>query len=506
MDISRLRLEQRRWPLRVAALLAGSGFALIFPESPLWWWAYVGLVPVLLLIRAAPDMRESLWRTWAAACGFFVTLHYWLVPSLTVFTVPLVVLMGLVWLPWGAPAWRLLRTPPTLGRAATAVVVLPSVWVLTEYVRSWEVLGGSWGHIGASQWQARPILAVAALGGVWAISFLLVATNVALLLAVTRGVEHRTRVGAGALAILLVVAAASYGLTRPEPDVTGELSIGGVQPGVVHDPTERYEENERITRELLDLDLDMIVWGQSSVGFDLATTDWVRERVTALADEAGIPVLINVDARLPDDRISKITVVIRPEEGPSETYVKQRLVPFGEYIPARSVFGWLEDITEAADEDRVPGTDFTTFELAGTAVGPLISYESTFPDIRRTLAREDVEMTLVQAAATTFQNSWALPQQASFEAVRAVESGRPAVLVSVSGQSTAFDPRGRQLASVSQHYTGPWTVDVPLSQEDTLFVRWGDWVPAMSLFVVLVAATWLLAGRWRRHAGGSPGG
>jgi apolipoprotein N-acyltransferase len=506
MDISRLRLEQRRWPPRVAALLAGSGFALIFPESPLWWWAYFGLIPILLLVRAAPDMREALWRSWVAACGFFVTLHYWLIPSLTVFTVPAVVLLGLVWLPWGATAWYLLHGAPTTRRAAAALAVLPSLWVLLEYVRSWDVLGGSWGHIGASQWQARPILAVAALGGVWAVSFLLVATNVGVLLAVSPGVRHRTRVGAGLLAVLLVVAAASYGLSRSEPRVTGELTIGGVQPGVVHDPTERFEENERITRELLDADVDMIVWGQSSVGFDLATTDWVRERVIGLAEDAGVPVLINVDARRPDGRISKITVVIRPDEGVSETYAKQRLVPFGEYIPFRSVLGWLEDLTEAADEDRVPGTDFTTFELAGTAVGPLISYESTFPDIRRTLAREDVEMTLVQAAATTFQNSWALPQQASFEAVRAVESGRPAVLVSVSGTSTAFDPRGRQLASVSQHYTGPWTVDVPLSQEETLFVRWGDWVPAVSLLVVLVAATWALTGRWRRRAGRAPSG
>jgi apolipoprotein N-acyltransferase len=108
--------------------------------------------------------------------------------------------------------------------------------------------------------------------------------------------------------------------------------------------------------------------------------------------------------------------------------------------------------------------------------------------MRRRHARAGVDLTIVQAAATTFQGTWALPQQASFEAVRAVESGRPAVLVAVSGTSAAFDAQGRRLAWVDQHETGAWTVTVPLSQEKTLFVRWGDWVPAACFVVLVVAA------------------
>ena len=121
--------------------------------------------------------------------------------------------------------------------------------------------------------------------------------------------------------------------------------------------------------------------------------------------------------------------------------------------------------------------------------------------MRRRHARAGVDLTLVQAAATTFQGTWALPQQASLEAVRAVESGRPAVLVAVSGTSAAFDARGRRLAWVDEHETGAWTVAVPLSQEETLFVRWGDWVPAACFLVVAAAAVvaGVPAGRVRQH-------
>jgi apolipoprotein N-acyltransferase len=131
--------------------------------------------------------------------------------------------------------------------------------------------------------------------------------------------------------------------------------------------------------------------------------------------------------------------------------------------------------------------------------GPVISYESTFPDLRRQLARMDAELTIVQAAATTFQGSWAQPQQASFEAVRAVESGRPAVLVAVSGTSAGFDARGRLLGWVPADQVRAFLIEVPLSQEQTLFVRAGDWVPGLSLGAVAVAAGAWLAGMWRRH-------
>jgi apolipoprotein N-acyltransferase len=129
---------------------------------------------VLLLVGAAPSRREALWRCWSAGCGYFLVLYHWLLPQLSVFVVPLVLAVGLAWLPWGIAAWWLLRDPRSHRKLAAALVVLPSACVVVEYLRSWDRLGGSWGLLGTSQWQVRPVLAVAALGGVWALSFLLV--------------------------------------------------------------------------------------------------------------------------------------------------------------------------------------------------------------------------------------------------------------------------------------------------------------------------------------------
>jgi apolipoprotein N-acyltransferase len=85
--------------------------ALAFPRSGLWWRAYAGLGPVLLLVGAAPSRREAVWRCWPAGCGYFLALYHWLLPQLSVFVVPLVLAVGLAWLPWGMAAWWLLLDP-----------------------------------------------------------------------------------------------------------------------------------------------------------------------------------------------------------------------------------------------------------------------------------------------------------------------------------------------------------------------------------------------------------
>ncbi|TMR92329.1 apolipoprotein N-acyltransferase [Nonomuraea basaltis] len=470
--------------------MAGAGLALAFPAINAWWWAWLGLVPILILLSAAGSAREAAVGSWLAAVGFFATLHYWVLPSLGAFSVLAVAVVGLAWIPFGLVAYGLLRGV-TPARLLAAMLVLPSVWLVVEVLRSWKHLGGAWGLLGLSQWQARPILAVAAVGGVWLLSFLLVAVNVGLTAAVLPRVRPGTRLTGVGVATVLVVAAVGFGLLRPEPLVTGTMRVAGVQSGDVPGPERRLAAHLRLTRELAGRGHDVIVWGQSSVAFDPAQRLDVDLRLRRAAAEAGSDLLVNVDAADPSGRITKSTYQYSAD-GVIGMYVKQRLVPFGEYVPLRPMLGWLTDVTEAAEKDRSPGDTPTTLRVSRYVVGPLISYESTFPDMRRRLARMGVHVTIVQGSLTTFHGSWAHAQQASFEAVRAVESGRPAVLVEADGTSAAFDARGRPLAWVPPGYRGTFIVDVPVSREVTPYVRLGDWVPVLAGAIVIGAG--ILAG------------
>lgn len=234
-----------------------------------------------------------------------------------------------------------------------------------------------------------------------------------------------------------------------------------------------------------------MVWGQSSMPFDPAKRPGPVAKVERAARATGSDVLVNVDARGPDGRIRKTTHQYGPD-GLVGTYAKQRLVPFGEYVPLRPLLGELLRDTAVAAEDRMAGNTLKILRIGTIRVGPLISYESMFPDMRRELARRGAEMTLVQGSLTSFHGSWAQPQQASAEAVRAVESGRSTLLVEMNGPSAAFDSRGRQLVWVPPERRGVFVVDVPLSAETTGYVRWGDWVPMLAGAITVAGVVFLI--------------
>jgi len=69
-------------PLRYAALVAGALPALAFPAPNLEFLAWFGLVPGMLLMRAAPSAREAAVRGWWFGVGFLLASLYWLAPNL----------------------------------------------------------------------------------------------------------------------------------------------------------------------------------------------------------------------------------------------------------------------------------------------------------------------------------------------------------------------------------------------------------------------------------------
>lgn len=488
-------VRARRWALRGLALPVGGVLALAFPAVGAWWLAWIGLVPLVLLSARAESYADAAWRSSLAAVGFFLVLFHWLLPHVGLLAVAVGVVAGAVWIPFGLATYRLLREP-SMARAALAAVVLPSVWVGVEALRSWEHLGGAWGLLGLSQWQVPPVLAVASLGGVWLLSFVVVAVNVGLATTLLPGAGRAVRLLGGGLAVVTATLVLGYGLLRPEPVVTGSIRVVGVQPGEVYGVDERLAAHLDLTRAAAGQGQAVVVWGQSSMPFDPAQRPDVVARVRQAAEAAGSDVLVNIDARATDGRIRKTAQQYGPD-GLVGTYVKRRLVPFGEYVPLRPLLGELLAGTAIAKEDRAPGAGPVILRVDGVRVGPLISYESIFPDLRRELVRLGADVTVVQGSLTSFHGTWAQPQQASAEAVRAVESGRSAVLVELNGTSAAFDSRGRRLAWMPPDEHGIFVVDLPLYAETTPYVRWGDWVPVTAAATLLLTLLLPLVARLR---------
>ncbi|MFJ9517259.1 apolipoprotein N-acyltransferase [Kitasatospora sp. NPDC101801] len=482
-----------RQPARYASVLAGALPVLTFPAAGLAWLAWVALVPGLELMRRAATGREAAVRGWWFGAGFILTAMYWLVPSIGPGLLALAVVFGALQGAVGLAVHRLLHPPVTPGRAALALLVVPSVWVSTEFVRSWHALGGPWALLGASQWQHPAVLGLASVGGAWLVSAAVVAANVGVLILLTgRRLPVRLLAVSAVTATLLAGPLLFAAQRAPAPGGTATVAL--VQPGQTAGPEERLATGERITAELAGRPLDLVVWGESSTTEDLDRSPATLARLRQLAVATGAPLLVGEDARKADGKISKDAVLVTPD-GVAERYRKIRLVPFGEYVPLRPVLGWLTGVSKAAGENRAPGAAFHLLhgtDRAGRPLpfGALVCFESTFPDMSRVAAADGARMLVFQSSTSTFQSSWAPQQHASLGALRAAETGRPVVQAALTGESVAYDRQGRRLAALGTDDSGALTVTLPLAAPgaETWYLRLGDWVPYTAAAVTLAAA------------------
>ncbi|HWF79769.1 MAG TPA: apolipoprotein N-acyltransferase [Streptosporangiaceae bacterium] len=496
-------------------MAAGALPVLAFPAPNLEILAWIGLVPGLLLLRAAPTGREAAVRGWWFGAGYLLAALYWLTPNLGPALLLVVIVLGAPWAGVGYATWRLLRRPPrtspspalaatpavrglfaapgpTTPQAAAALIVLPSSWVLIDWIRSWQGIGGPWALYGASQWQHPVALALAAVGGIWLVGFALVASNTGVVIALTAARWTGRALGLVAAALAIAAGPAAYALTAAQyaQPGAGHLDLVLVQPGLQAGPRARLAAETRLTSGIRGA--DMIVWGESSVGYDLYADRPVLGKLVRLSTRIGTPLLVSQDALSPTKAKSKVTVLIGPG-GIEGTYTKTRLVPFGEYIPFRSLLGWLSKVSRAAQQNMIAGHGARTLHAVlrngrRLRFGVLICFESSFPDMSAVDVRRGAQVLIYQTSDSTFQDSWALEQHASLAAIRAAESGRPAVQAALTGDSAAFDSRGRLLAWMGSSRRGVVrvTLALPPSSLRTPFDRFGDYVPWLAIAVVAI--------------------
>jgi len=554
-----------RHPVLLLAFLAGGVPAvLVFPGPSLSYLAWFALVPGMVLFTRAGTTREAVARGWWFGAAYLIAILQWMTPEIGPGVVLIGAVFGGMWAPFAVAVHRLLRPPASWRAALAALIVVPSCWLIPEWIRSYQGLGGPWGLYGASQWQHPAVLALAAIGGTWLVSVALLLANTGLLLILgavgpalltgapppdtapaetpaaetpavetpaveTRAVETprpqpaRGRIALGTLGVAAFIAAAGAGplafaLTPPFPTVR-QLTIALVQPGAVSSPIQRVNASEALTAQfsangrLAAEHPSLIVWGESSVAYDLTTDPSLLHQIERLSAQDHAEILASQDSDVPgpsptpsggsDNNASggqeKVAVLVSPS-GIQGEYVKTRLVPFGEYIPFRHQLGWLTDISKAASSNMIPGTGAHTLTVTTTpngqplTIGVLICFESAFPDMSRVEADQGAQVIVYQSSTSTFQGTWGPDQHASLAALRAAETGRPVVQAALTGDTVAYDARGRELAWLGQDGSGVVTVrlDLPAVADRTFYDQAGDYVMWTGVAVTALAALVLL--------------
>ncbi|MCC7076204.1 MAG: apolipoprotein N-acyltransferase [Acidimicrobiia bacterium] len=477
------------------------GLLLWVSHPPVDWGAagFVALVPLLLVSRT-PARGASAGA--AAGAVFFGMLLAWVFPFAWFGWVALVatLMLEFVIVGWVAgivyqrlgPAWWLLAVPASL--------------TVAEWVRGhWPLGGFAWGELGATQHGITATRYVVAIGGVALLTWVVALVNSALAVAVDSVLTHgswRDRVVpvVGALVVAVGVCTAAYAF-HPRAAPVGVLDIGLVQANRFEDgevtPEEMSDEHIRVTRTLGD-GLDLVVWGESSIWEQPVTPQLTQD----IADSAGgASVLANAYVvGAGDDTYENTNVLIGADGDVRDEYVKRHVVPFGERVPWRSALGFVRQLDQVP-RDAVPGDEVGTFEVDGHTVGSVICFESAFPDPVRDTVRAGAEGIFVLTNNASFGRSSLSEQYLALTRLRAVETHRSEVVAAVSGRSALIDADGtlRTVTGLFDTETVEWTM--PLHDDKTLYVRWGDW------FVWVAGAALIGTGfaLWGRGRGTSPG-
>ncbi|NNF02941.1 MAG: apolipoprotein N-acyltransferase, partial [Rhodothermales bacterium] len=172
-------------------------------------------------------------------------------------------------------------------------------------------------------------------------------------------------------------------------------------------------------------------------------------------------------------------------------YDKEILVPFAERVPFANVIPALGALSVPAGgvERYVNGSQSAPLTVDGVEVGVLICFESLFPQLARRRVRAGADILVVLTQDGWWRSNAARRQHLLFSRMRAVETGRPLVQVSVDGESGVFDQRGRLRVLMDSGVPAAQTVDIPLSSRRTLYGATGDTPVQILIFVLLIAAT-----------------
>ncbi|MHB1189245.1 MAG: apolipoprotein N-acyltransferase [Armatimonadota bacterium] len=462
------RLYQNSILNRMLLLISGAALALAFPKANLHFLAWFALAPLIYSIYRQ-TLRGALVSALVFGFGFFAALVYW------------IALFGK--LPWLAlAAYQALFV---VGFAATArlagnrpwarLFVVPSAWVLFEWLRAQGMFGFTWGDLGYSQYQTLPVIQIASFAGVWGVSYLLALSNAALADLAERGPSPRT-----ALAAALVLGSVLYGRFSM-PSSGGELTAAIVQGNISQNSDLFYEYAEEswgVYSTMTErLRADIIVWPETAVPGFPAHDRYVAGRLARLARVTGARLLAGAwDEE--GERAYNSAFLVGPT-GVTGKYSKVHLVPFGEFVPARKYLPFLS-YYRVRPQDTSPGPGFRVLDAGKYKIGAAICFESAFPEIARALTDSGANILCVITDDEWFGNSAAAEQHLAKSVLRAVENRRWVLRAAATGISCVVDPAGRVPARAGLWERKALSHEVGLRSGKTPYTRFGDWLVLVS--------------------------
>jgi len=488
----------------LAETLLASGSALLlvlsFPDFDLSFLAWFGLVPLILATSMTDKSAKAfllglLWGSifFYGTCWWltYPMIHYarvshdghipaWLAYLLFLLPVLFVALFPALF------CLLLFRVIRRFGLAA--IFIAPLLWVSVEWTR-YTITGLAWNAIGYSQAFHSLLIQTARWGGVYAVTFLMLAVNTTFAFVILRRGRRSLFVGAIVLlGAMLSILASSYDFNRerPKADPNIETLIIGVQPNV---PMEEIDEftSGRLLEQHLQLSNQalsappitswshrVVIWPESPMNLSYSRDQYLRQVVGDFARNNQTAVLLNSLEPSAEGGEYNSAIVVNQEGQKIAQYDKIRLMPFGEYVPLPRWLPGASSVRAIVGEFK-PGSSYTLMPLGDLRAGVFICIEAAHPSVARAFANEGADV-LINISNDGYLGPTPVMRQHLANAIfRAVENNRPLIRVTNAGISAYISSTGsvRDATPAFQQAVRTWTISKD-ADITTFYSRHGD--------------------------------
>jgi apolipoprotein N-acyltransferase len=520
-DGRRRRPSRQSWALAGLGLLCGASLNLAFPPVG-WWWLAPLPVAGLSALTAGRTGKQGAFIGLGFGLGFAWVMFQWLRVLGPGAQEALGTLEALYFVPLG---WGLAR----VSKLRLAPLWQPCLWVGQELLRARFPFGGMpWGKLAFSQ-PRSPFTPLAAVAGTPLLSFAVALTGVLLWRAgvvVMRDRRSGIRVASVFAVAAVVVPVLGFAVPLRSPDSGRPFRLALVQGNVPRIGLDYLGQQSAVLNNHVKATLDFarqvkagtvpkpdaVVWPENASDIDPFTDPAARAEIDSAVQQMGVPVLVGAVVDAPDGtNVYNRMIVWDPSTGPGQTYDKRHLVPFGEYLPFRSLLTKVITRFNRIPRDFLPGHRVGVVDLAGVPMATAICFEVAYDGVVRDAVNGGGQALLVPSNNATYGHTGQTQQQLAISQVRAVEHGRWVVEAATSGVSAVVAPDGRVVQQTGEYVPAVIDAQVYLSTYRTLADRVGAWPEWLAAFAGLLAAM-LAVGRGRglalkarRKAGNLPG-
>ncbi len=485
------------------------------PGPGLAFLAWIALVPLFIFCVKTSPLKAGLWGL-VAGTLYHLFLVYWVTISMETYgglqpliSWPALLLLALYMaLYFAVFCYLISKTKDRIN----LLWLSPLLWVSLDYIRGLLLTGFPWMDFGYSQYNYPALIQTADLTGHHGITFILVLTNAILAqFCIARQWFRHNKIQVGAAMALLAISfsysGARFYQVKEDMQTSPALKVAVIQANI--DQALKWQKGQKkisleshlqLTRAARkDNDAALVIWPETALAFYPSHDPLMGHVEKETVHSAPFHLLTGAPYVLRQKTgyaYYNSAMLLKPH-GKTEIYFKQHLVPFGEYIPMRTILPIPKPIVESMG-DFSAGTSSSPLDMGVAKIGALICIEAIYPDLAR---RETFQGATLLANITNdawFGASSAPVQHLAMAIFRTIENKRSMARAANTGISALILPTGEVLQKTGLFQQGYLSASLPLLSTTTFFTRVGFLFPLLCLVTTLLWLGFCLKKRVRQ--------